>query len=80
MKDYCCTKCGSTDVFIINKYLKSAKLICGNCDSFIMRLSREEIPIVEQFIDKQRNQHKKCSAYEDGCEEWAGCPCVNYQC
>lgn len=22
---------------------------------------------------------KKCTAYEDGCEEWAGCPCVNYK-
>lgn len=22
---------------------------------------------------------KKCTAYEDGCEEWAGCPCANYK-
>lgn len=22
---------------------------------------------------------RKCTAYEDGCEEWAGCPCVYYK-
>lgn len=22
---------------------------------------------------------KKCTAYEDGCEEWVGCPCINYK-
>lgn len=21
----------------------------------------------------------KCTAYEDGCEEWVGCPCINYK-
>lgn len=24
-------------------------------------------------------KHKKCINYEDGCEEWAGCPCVYYK-
>lgn len=24
-------------------------------------------------------QSKKCTAYEDDCEEWAGCPCANYR-
>lgn len=79
MKDYSCPKCGSNDVFIINKSLKFTKLICGNCDSFIRRLSREEIPTAEQFIDKQRNQYKKCSAQEEDCESWAGCPCIYYK-
>lgn len=23
---------------------------------------------------------KPCINYEDGCEEWAGCPCVYYKC
>lgn len=23
---------------------------------------------------------KPCINYEDGCEEWAGCPCVHFKC
>ena len=26
-----------------------------------------------------REKHKPCINYEDGCEEWAGCPCVHYK-
>lgn len=26
-----------------------------------------------------REKRKPCINYEDGCEEWAGCPCVYYK-
>ena len=29
----------------------------------------------ESDIEKR----KPCTNYEDGCEEWAGCPCVHYK-
>ena len=30
-------------------------------------------------IEPQECSHKPCINYEDGCEEWAGCPCVHYK-
>ena len=38
-----------------------------------------------QIIDKYKSKSpdteklKPCINYEDGCEEWAGCPCVYYK-
>jgi hypothetical protein len=29
---------------------------------------------------KKIEVRKPCINYEDGCEEWAGCPCVHFKC
>ena len=39
---------------------------------------------VLEIIDKYKSEsdiekRKPCINYEDGCEEWAGCPCVYYK-
>ena len=36
---------------------------------------KAEIEPQENYIEKR----KPCINYEDGCEEWAGCPCVYYK-
>ena len=34
----------------------------------------------ESDIEKRKEwPHEPCINYEDGCEEWAGCPCVHYK-
>ena len=40
---------------------------------------KAEIEPQESDIEKRKEwPHKPCINYEDGCEEWAGCPCVYY--
>ena len=37
-------------------------------------------PQAESNIEIRKEwPHKPCINYEDGCEEWAGCPCVYYK-
>ena len=39
--------------------------------------------VVYRQMPNEETQHseklKPCINYEDGCEEWAGCPCVYYK-
>lgn len=31
------------------------------------------------IMESDIEERKPCINYEDGCEEWAGCPCVYYK-
>lgn len=31
------------------------------------------------YAKGRADERKKCTAHEDGCEEWAGCPCIYYK-
>ena len=42
------------------------------------------LEVAMQIIDKYKGEsniekRKPCINYSDGCEEWAGCPCVYYK-
>ena len=53
MKNYCCTKCGSVDVFIDDRGSQKA-LMCGDCGVWLKWLGKKELPLVERYIkDKE---------------------------
>ena len=37
--------------------------------------------IIDKYVAESNDieKRKPCINYEDGCEEWAGCPCVHYK-
>lgn len=51
MKNYCCTKCGSIDVFIDDRGQQKA-LMCGDCGAWLKWISKKEIPLVKRFIEE----------------------------
>ena len=54
----------------------------GICDYFIVDRIED---IIDKYMEKSESQEsdiekrKPCINCEDGCEEWAGCPCVHYK-
>ena len=40
----------------------------------------EQEPITKNLGVEKIEVRKPCINYEDGCEEWAGCPCVHFKC
>lgn len=54
MKNYYCEKCGSMDVFIDDRGTQKA-LMCGDCGKWIKWISKKEIPLVERFIDSNKD-------------------------
>lgn len=50
------------------------------CDTTIEPVPSNKQPTPDSIkrLDNEISS-KKCTAYEDGCEEWAGCPCTNYR-
>lgn len=43
-------------------------------------MNKEEREELESWIhSKTLGGHKPCIVYEDGCDDWTGCPCVYYK-
>lgn len=58
MKDYCCPKCGSIDVFIDDRGNQKA-LMCGDCGAWIKWIGKKEMPLIKRYIDlKDANFNK----------------------
>ena len=49
MKNYCCGKCGSVDLFIDDRENQKA-LMCANCGKWIKWISKSELPLLKRFI------------------------------
>lgn len=49
MKNYCCDKCGSIDLFIDDRGNQKA-LMCANCGKWIKWISKSELPLLKRFI------------------------------
>lgn len=49
MKNYCCDKCGSVDLFIDDRGNQKA-LMCANCGKWIKWISKSELPLLKRFI------------------------------
>lgn len=54
MKEYACPKCGSTDVFIDQRGVQQA-LCCGDCGAWLKWISKKELPLVERYIENNKN-------------------------
>ena len=50
MKNYCCTKCGSVDIFIDDRGTQKA-LMCGDCGAWLKWIGKKELPLIERFIN-----------------------------
>lgn len=60
------------------------KLRCPKCDviHFIAQYPEGKIewcPNCGARMESNLEKRKPCINYSDGCEEWAGCPCVYYK-
>lgn len=53
MKEFQCTKCKSTDVFI-SKFGNNTGLYCGDCGAWITWLNKDQIRLAERFIANRR--------------------------
>lgn len=53
MKNYACKKCGSMDLFIKQNSGQTG-LYCGDCGGWIKWVGKSELPIVEKFIEEQK--------------------------
>ncbi len=49
MKNYCCDKCGSVDLFIDDRGNQKA-LMCANCGKWIKWISKSELSLLKSFI------------------------------
>lgn len=58
MKEFQCTKCKSTDVFI-NKSGNNTGLYCGDCGAWITWLNKEQLRLAERFITNERTEGLK---------------------
>lgn len=53
MKSYACEKCGSVDVFIQDRINQKA-LMCGDCGKWLKWIGNKELPLIERYIDIQK--------------------------
>lgn len=53
MKNYCCTKCGSTDLFIEDRGNQKA-LMCGDCGKWIKWIGNKELTLVKRFVEENK--------------------------
>lgn len=53
MKNYCCPKCGSIDLFIDARENQKA-LMCSDCGAWIKWVSKKELPLVNKFIEDNK--------------------------
>jgi hypothetical protein len=53
MKNCGCPHCGSVDVFIQEKGTQTG-LYCGDCSKWIKWLSKNEIALVERFVEENK--------------------------
>ena len=64
MKNYACEKCGSMDLFIKSNGSQTG-LYCSDCGKWIKWVSKSELPLVEKFIEEQKNDNI-CNIHTDG--------------
>ena len=50
MKNYACSKCGSTNVFI-NDRGNQKSLICGDCYAWLKWIGKAELSLVKRYIE-----------------------------
>ena len=53
MKNYACKECGSVDVFIKGRGEQKA-LVCGDCNTWQKWIGKKEMPLVERFIQENK--------------------------
>lgn len=53
MKNYCCPKCGSIDLFIDARGNQKA-LMCSDCGAWIKWVSKKELSLVNKFIEDNK--------------------------
>lgn len=58
MENFCCTKCGSVDVFLDDRGSQKA-LMCNDCSSWIKWIGRKQLPFVERFIKENKENNYK---------------------
>lgn len=84
MKAYDCPKCQSKDVFIDDRGEQKA-LVCGDCGRWIKWIGKQELPLVERFIESRKMEQPEketdvpLSLYElENLEVMLGmCTCMN---
>ena len=70
-----CIKCAN-EYRQISKWLKELRAYRK-----MYHKEHEDDCLIAENEDKESDteKRKECINYEDGCEEWAGCPCVYYK-
>lgn len=58
MKNFACDKCGSVDVFTRSKGNQTG-LYCSDCCSWLKWVSKKELPIVEEYINRNKIENEK---------------------
>ncbi len=54
-------------------------MLCGEQELLAEVMWKEDFDkMYEPQIESDTEEHRPCTNHEDGCEEWAGCPCVHY--
>ena len=57
MENFCCTKCGSVNVFIDDRGNQKA-LMCNDCQSWIKWISKKSLPFAKKFIEENKQGNK----------------------
>lgn len=58
MKNFACDKCGSVDVFTRSKGSQTG-LYCSDCCSWLKWVSKKELSIVEEYINRNKVENEK---------------------
>ena len=58
MENFCCTKCGSVNVFIDDRGNQKA-LMCNDCQSWIKWISKKSLPFAKKFIEENKQNSNK---------------------
>lgn len=58
MKNFACNKCGSLDVFIKENGNQKG-LYCSDCCTWLKWISKKELPVVEEYINRNKIENKK---------------------
>lgn len=58
MKNFACNKCGSVYVFIRSKG-KQTGLYCGDCYSWLKWVSKKELTIIQEHINRNKIKREK---------------------
>ena len=64
MENFCCTKCGSIDVFIDDRGNQKA-LMCNDCQSWIKWISKKSLPFAKKFIEENKQNSENENIIEE---------------
>ena len=64
MENFCCTKCGSIDVFIDDRGNQKA-LMCNDCQSWIKWISKKSLPFAKKFIEENKQNSESENVVEE---------------